>query len=453
MKIMIVGVGKVGMSLTKQLSLDGHDVTVVDTDKDIIDSIVNIYDVLGICGNGACYEIQKEANAEHMDLLITTTSSDELNILACLVGKNLGIEHTIARVRNPEYENQLRFMREELGLSMAINPEKSTAREISRVLRFPNAMKLESFCKGKIDLIEYRVTADTKLDGTKLFDLYHHLHVKVLICAAFRGNKTIIPTGDFVIHNGDTIYLTASPANLEDFFRKLGVLRNKATSVMIVGASNMSYYLGHQLLSMGMSVKIIDNAEDRAKWISEKLPKAQVVLGDGSDMTLLKEEKIDDTDAFVALTGIDEANILMCMSAAKLVTSKVVAKINRHSLTKFVSSEGMIDSVVSAGEVTAELILQYIRGMQNASGTRIRTLHRLMNNKAEVLEFDVSSDVKFKDIPLKDLKLKRELLIAGIVRQNGDIIIPSGSDKLELHDVIIVVTTNKALHDLNDILQ
>lgn len=452
MKIMIVGIGKVGMSLTQQLSQDGHDVTVIDTDERIIDNIVNVYDVLGMCGNGACLEVQKEANANHMDMLIATTSSDELNILVCLVGKKLGVKHTIARVRNPQYENQLRLMKDELGLSMAINPEKSTAREISRVLRFPNAMKLESFCKGKIELVEYRVGNDTELNGTKLNDLYHHLHVKVLICAVFREHKTIIPTGDFVIESGDTIYLTASPANLEDFFRKLGIFRRKASTVMIAGASNMSYYLAHQLLSMGMSVKIIDNDEERCRWISEQLPHAQVVVGDATDTSLLKEEKIKETDAFVALTGIDEANILMSMHAMKRYSCKVVAKINRHSLTKFVADEGMIDSVVSAGAVTSELILQYIRGMENASGTRIRTLHRLMNNKAEVLEFDVKGDLNFIGTPLRDLKLKPGLLVAGIVRQTGEIIIPTGSDKLEVNDVVIVVTANKALHDLSDII-
>lgn len=452
MKIMIIGVGKVGMALTQQLSLDGHDVTVIDTDKDVIDNIVNVYDVLGICGNGANYDIQREANAVHTDLLIATTSSDELNILACLVGKNLGVKHTIARVRNPDYEKQLRFMRDELGLSMAINPEKSTAREISRVLRFPNAVKLESFGKGKIELVEYRVTPDSALDGTRLNDLYRHIHIKLLICAVFRDNKTNIPSGDFVIHNGDTIYLTATPKDLENFFRKLGVFRNKATSVMIVGASNMSYYLASQLISMGMSVKIIDNDEKRAKWISEQLPKALVIKGDGTNTELLKEEKIKDTDAFVALTGIDEANILMCIVASKMVTSKVVAKVNNKALSKIVSGERLFDSVVSTGSVTAELILQYIRGMENASGTRIRTLHRLMNNKAEVLEFDVQGDVPFINTPLRQLKLKPELLIAGIVRQTGEIVIPSGSDSLQLNDIVIVVTTNKTLHDLNDIM-
>ena len=453
MKIIIVGAGKVGVALTQQLSTDNR-VTVIDENPQLVENIINIYDVMGVCGNGASYEVQKEAEADKAELLIATTSSDEINILACLVAKKMGLQHTIARIRNPEYEKQLRFMREDLGLSMAINPEKAAAREIARVLRFPNAMKLESFSKGRLELVEYRVAEGTILDGIRLVDLYKSVRVRVLICAVARKGKTIIPSGDFQLQAGDKIYLTSSPEQLAQFFRHLGVFRSKASSVLIVGASKICYYLASELMEMGMSVKIIDQNEQRCVQMGERLPKALVIVGDGTDSELLREEGIEQTDAFVAITGMDEANILMAISAAKLSGDccKVVAKINRRQLVDLVSTEGMVDSVVSAGAVTTELIVQYVRSMQSASAAKVKTLHRLVDGAVEALEFSVTEDVSFIGVPLKDLRLKSGILLAGIVRQSGGIIIPSGSDVLTLGDDVIVVTTDTTLQDIEDIL-
>ena len=453
MRIIIVGAGKVGVALTQQLSAE-HQVTVIDEHAQLIDNIINVYDVMGVCGNGASYGVQKEAETDKADLLIATTSSDEINILACLVAKKLGVEHTIARIRNPDYEVQLRFMREELGLTMSINPEKAAAREIARVLRFPTAMKLESFSKGRLELVEYRLPANSTLHGMRLSDLYKTVRVRVLICAVARGKETIIPSGDFQLQAGDKIYLTSSPQQLEMFFRQLGVFRNRASSVMIVGASKICYYLASQLIEMGMSVKIIDQSEARCVQMGERLPKALVIVGDGTDSELLIEEGIEQTDAFVAITGIDEANILMSMCAAKQSGDcKVVAKINRRSLVDLVSDASMIDSIVSARSVTTELIVQYVRAMQSASGARVKTLHRLVDGAVEALEFGVTQDVPFIGVPLKDLKLKSGILLAGIVRQNGRIVIPSGNDVLHVHDDVIVVTTDTTLQDIHDIMQ
>ena len=452
MNIIIVGAGKVGLALTQQLSAENR-VTVIDENQQLIENIINIYDVMGVCGNGASYEVQKEAEAGRADLLIATASSDEINILACLVAKKLGVRHTIARIRNPEYETQLRFMREELGLSMAINPEKATAREIARVLRFPAAMKLESFSKGRLELVEYRLPEGSALHGMKLLDLYKNIRVRVLICAVSRKGETIIPSGDFELHAGDKIYLTSSPDQLSQFFRHLGVFRNRASSVMIVGASKICYYLASELLGMGMSVKIIDQSEQRCVQMSERLPGALVIVGDGTDSELLHEEGIEQTDAFVAITGIDEANILMSMCAAKQSGEcKVVAKINRRSLVDLVSDASMIDSIVSARSVTTELIVQYVRAMQSASGARVKTLHRLVDGAVEALEFGVTEEGPFGGVPLKDLKLKSGILLAGIVRQNGRIVIPSGNDVLHVHDDVIVVTTDTTLQDIHDII-
>ena len=454
MKIAIVGAGKVGTALTRHLSADNK-VTVIDQNAHLVDNIINVYDVMGVCGNGASYDVQKEADVQHTDLLIATTSSDEINILTCLVAKKLGVRHTIARVRNPEYGRQLRFMRGELGLSMSINPEQATAREIARVLRFPTAMKLESFSKGRLELVEYRVAERTALDGTRLSELYRNFKVRVLICAVARQGETIIPSGDFTLRAGDKLYLTAAPRELEKFFRQLGVFRAKASSVIIVGASKICYYLASELLDMGMSVKIIDQDERRCVAISEKLPRALVIVGDGTDSELLSEEGIGQTDAFVAITGLDEANILMSLNAARMSGDccKVVAKINRKALLELVSDESLIDSVVSTGSVTVELILQYIRAMKNASASKVKTLHRIVDEKVEALEFTVTADIPFAGIPLRELNLKRGLLLAGIVRQNGQIVIPSGEDALHLHDDVIVVTTDTQLDDLRDILQ
>ncbi|MBE6964256.1 MAG: Trk system potassium transporter TrkA [Ruminococcaceae bacterium] len=452
MEIIIIGAGKVGMELTKQLAAD-HNVTVVDQNAQLVQNIINIYDVMGVCGNGAGYEVQMEAQVDKAELLIATTSSDEINILACLVAKKLGVKHTIARIRNPEYEKQLRFMREEMGLSMSINPEKAAAHEIARVLRFPAAMKVETFSKGRLELIEYRLPEASVLDGVKLLDLYKSIHARVLICAVDRKGETTIPSGDFVLRAGDKIYLTAAPEQLAKFFRHLGVFRDKASTVMIVGASKICYYLASELLAMGMSVKVIDQNEQRCVEMGERLPGALVIVGDGTDSELLMEEGIEETDAFVAITGIDEANILMGMRVAREYGDgcKVVAKINRRSLVELVSAESMIDSVVSAATVTTELIVQYVRAMESASGAKIKTLHRLVDGAVEALEFSVPADAPFIGITLKDLKLKSGLLLAGIVR-GGRIIIPSGSDALQAKDDVIVVTTG-TLQEVGDILE
>ena len=453
MKIIIVGVGKVGLALTKHLSRENK-VTIIDQNPQLVDNIINIYDVMGVCGNGASYDVQKEAEADKADLLIATASSDEINILTCLVAKKLGIPHTIARIRNPEYEKQLRFMREERGLSMSINPEKATAREIARVLRFPTAMKLESFSKGRLELVEYRLPENSALHGMQLSDLYRNIRVRVLICAVSRRDETYIPSGDFVLQAGDKIYLTAAPHELEHFFRHLGVFRGRASSVMIVGASKLCYYLASQLIDMGMSVKIVDQNRQRCVEIEERLPKALVIVGDGTDSELLQEEGIGQIDAFVAITGLDEANILMSMSAARQSRDcKVVAKINRRSLMELVSTEGMIDSVVSTGAVTTELILKYIRSMKNATGSQVKTLHRIVDEKVEALEFGIKENYSFVGVPLRDLRIKSGILVAGIVRRSGRIVIPTGDDVINQGDDVIVVATDTGIQDIRDIFQ
>lgn len=454
MRIVVVGLGKVGRALTAQLAGEGHDLVVIDQNPEIIDNIVNIYDVRGVAGNGGCYGVQKEAFEEGADLLIATTSSDEINILSCLVAKKIGTRHTIARIRNPEYAKQLRFMRGELGLSMVVNPEQATAREIARVLRFPSAIKREQFCRQRFELVEYRIGPDNPLVGMPLTDLYRNIRVKILICAVARGQETIIPSGSFELRAGDKIYLTASPRDLETFFRKLHLFKERANNIMIVGAGRMTYYLVRELQDVQKRMTVIDNNLQRCQEMSEKFPGVLVIHGDGADSELLSEERINEMDAFVALTGMDETNIILAMYASQFNSCKVVAKINRPSFADLAAANNLVDSVVSTAAVTSEAIARYVRAMQNSiDSDNIKTLHRLVGGRVEALEFNVGPGTPFIGKPLKDLQLKDGLLVVGIVRRNGQTVIPSGEDALSEGDDVVVVTTDTTLHALRDIVK
>ena len=454
MRIVVVGLGKVGRALTAQLTAENNDIVVIDQNPELIEDIVNIYDVRGVPGNGGCYEVQKEAFEDGADLLIATTSSDEINILACLVAKKLGTQHTIARIRNPEYEKQLHFMRDELGLSMVVNPEKATAREIARVLRFPSAIKREQFCRQRFELVEYRVNEGNPLEGLQLSDLYRNIRVKILICAVARGQQTIIPTGATVLQKGDKIYLTASARELESFFRKLNIFKARANNIMIVGASRIAYYLVKELQDIQKRVTVIDSNAARCQAMSEKFPGVLVIHGDGADSELLSEERISEMDAFVPLTGLDETNIILAMYASQFPNCKVVAKINRPSFADLANQKGLVDSVVSTAAVTSETIARYVRAMQNSfDSDNIKTLHRLVGGRVEALEFNVGPGLPFIGVPLKDLNLREGLLVAGIVRQNGAPVIPSGADALQEGDDVVIVTTDTTLHALRDIVK
>ena len=454
MRIVVVGADKVGRVLTEQLAAEKHDIVVIDQDTDLIESLVNIYDVRGVAGNGGCYDVQKDAFEDGADLLIATTSSDETNILACLVAKKLGTPHTIARIRNPEYEKQLHFMREELGLSMVVNPEKATAREIARVLRFPSAIKREQFCRQRFELVEYRINEGNPLVGLQLSDLYRNIRVKILICAVARGQQTIIPTGATVLQKGDKIYLTASARELESFFRKLNIFKARANNIMIVGASRIAYYLVKELQDIQKRMTVIDSNAARCQAMSEKFPGVLVIHGDGADSELLSEERISEMDAFVPLTGLDETNIILAMYASQFPNCKVVAKINRPSFADLANQKGLVDSVVSTAAVTSETIARYVRAMQNSfDSDNIKTLHRLVGGRVEALEFNVGPGLPFIGVPLKDLNLREGLLVAGIVRQNGAPVIPSGADALQEGDDVVIVTTDTTLHALRDIVK
>ena len=451
-KIVIVGDGKVGQALTGRLAEEGHDVVVIDNSPNALRNSVEVYDVMGISGNGASYAVQKEAGVQEADLLIAATSGDELNLLCCMVAKKLGAKHTIARVRNPDYEEQLAEMKEELGLSMTVNPEQAAAREIARMLRFPSALKLDSFARGQVELVEIKVKAGSPLLGQALFALSELLGIRILICAVRRGEEVYIPSGNFVLQEGDKISITASPSELDSLFRKLGIYRQKIHRVMVVGGGRIAYYLAKQLLKLGMSVKIIDKDPLRCEQLSDALPKAQIVLGEGSDRELLEEEGIEDMDALVALTGMDEENIIISMYAGTLGLGKVVTKINRMSFQEILDGAG-IESVITPKGITVNQIVRYVRAMENSQGSNVETLHRIVGGRVEALEFNAAKNCAgdLFGVPLKDLRTRQNLLIACIIR-GRKVIYPGGNDTIEAGDNVIVVTTNHQLQDLSDIL-
>ena len=453
MKIVIVGDGKVGQALTGRLAEEGHDVVVIDSSPKALRTSVEIHDVMGVNGNGASYAVQKEAGVGEADLLIAATSGDELNLLCCMLAKKLGARHTIARVRNPDYADQLVLMKEELGLSMTVNPELAAAREIARMLRFPSALKLDSFARGQVELVEIKVKADSPLLGQALYALSSRLGIRILICAVRRGEEVYIPTGDFVLQEGDKITITASPSELDSLFRKLGIYRHKIHRVMVVGGGRIAYYLAKQLLRLGMSVKIIEQDAARCEQLSEALHKAHIILGDGTERELLEEEGIADMDALVAVTGMDEENIIISMYAGTLGLAKVVTKINRMSFQEILDGAG-IESVITPKGITVNQIIRYVRAMDNSKGSNVETLHRIVGGRVEALEFNVAKNCQgeLTGIPLKDLRTRKDLLIACIIR-GQQIIYPGGNDTIEERDNVIVVTTGHQLQDLSDILE
>lgn len=454
MRIVVTGIGKVGSTVAAYLSGESHEVVIVDQNPEVVERMTSHFDVLGVCGNGAALSVQKEAGIAKADLFISLTSSDEFNILSCIMAKKSGARHVIARVRNPDYYQQMMFLREQLGLSMAINPEMEAANAISRMLRFPSATKLELFAKGRLEMAEVTLPSDTFLDGLSLNRLGSSLGIQVLICAVQRGDSVTIPTGDFVLHAGDHISITASHSDMSEFFKKIGLYQDSVKSVMIVGGGTIAYYLAAQLLRLGMRVKIIEQNEATCEELSEKLPKAMILHGDGTDQELLEEERIGSSDACVALTGVDEENIIVSMFAKTQKVKKVITKVNRAKLMMIMRSVGM-ESAISPRAVIGDRILRYVRALSNsrtnAGGSSVQTLYRLLDGKMEALEFSVGENALFTGKTLQELTFKKGVLIAGIVRE-GRLIHPQGSDCMMPGDLVTVITSIMGLNDLQDAL-
>ena len=452
MKIIIVGCGKVGTTLAEQLNRENHDITLIDTNEEAIQNISDSADVMGVTGNGAVYQVQMEAGIQDADLLIATTNSDELNMLCCLIAKKAGNCHTIARIRNPEYSSEIRYIREELNLSLAFNPELAAAREIARLLRFPSAIKIEPFAKGRIELLKFLIPEHSLLNDMRVMDVVNRLKSNVLICVVERGNDVVIPDGNFVMKKGDKISFIASHQGSADFFKKAGVDNNIVKSAMFVGGGKLTHYLCRLLEDTKIKIKIIERDEERCRQLSELLPKAMIIHGDGTDEQLLLEEGIRQTEAFASLTGFDEENIMLSLYASSQSKAKLITKVNKIAFENVINSLNL-GSLIQPKMLTAEIILQYVRAMQNSMGSsNIETLYKIAADKAEALEFRVKEGSPVLGIPLEKLKLIDNLLVACINR-GGTIITPRGKDTVEAGDTVIVVTTHTGLNDLTDILR
>ncbi|MBR6315896.1 MAG: Trk system potassium transporter TrkA [Lachnospiraceae bacterium] len=449
--IMIVGGGKVGGTLVEQLCKEGHDITVIDTDPDIIASLTNTFDIMGMTGNGASYSVQIEAGIADTDLFIAVTGSDELNLLCCTVAKQVADCAAIARVRTPDYSKESAYLREKLGLAMIINPELETAREAGRILLLPTALDVGSFAHGQAEMVKFKIPEGNKLDGMTLIDVSQHIESNVLVCIVERDGGVNIPSGKFELKSGDVISFVSTPKIARSFLTKIGFNVRQVKNAMIVGGGRAAYYLGNQLLRSGIDVKIIEQDKKRCEELSILLPKAIIINGDGSDEDLLREEGIDSVEAFIPLTGIDEENIILTLFARQFSNAKVITKINRIN---FRSVIGKLDlgSILFPKYITSEAIIAYVRGMSNTIGrNNLRTLYYLVDRKAEALEFEIEEESAITSKPLMELSLKSSLLIAGIIRK-GKIIIPSGSDMICVGDIVIIVTAHMGFNDITDIL-
>ena len=451
MRIIIVGCGKIGTTIIASLVNEGHDVVAVDDNPDIIADITNTYDAMGVCGNGADCETLAEAEVEKAELFVSVTGSDELNMLSCFIARRMGAKHTIARIRNPEYnDSSLGFLCQQLDLSVSINPELLAAQELFNMLKFPSAVNVETFSGQSFEIVELRLKADSPLIGMKLLELRKRYQAKFLVCVVQRGEDVYIPDGNFELKSGDKIGLTASPLEIQKLLKMLGILQKKARNVMILGASRTAYYLAKLLTGSGNSVKIIEKDRERCEEFCNSLPGAVIICGDGAEPELLLEEGLGSVDAFVALTGMDEENILLSFFANAQNVPKVIPKVNRNELSSMAEKLG-VDSMISPQKMVSEVLTRYARALQNSLGSNVETLYKIMDGKAEALEFNVQPDFRFLEVPLKEMKLKDNVLVAGIVRGRKTII-PVGDDVIRSGDRVIVLSTEHRLHDLSDII-
>lgn len=452
MNIIIAGCGKIGRTLVADLVNEGHDVTAIDVNTKAIENITNTYDVMGVCGNAADFDALEEATVSHCNLFIAVTGSDELNMLACFLAKKMGANYTVARIRNPEYNDRsLSFMRQHLDISMAINPEKLAAQELYNILKIPSAFKVEYFSRRNLEMIEVRLRPEHQICEMSLMKLREKFREKFLIAAVLRQGRVYIPDGSFVLKAGDVISITAAPADMQKLLKGMGMLKKGAKDVILLGGSRIAYYLAKMLTATGNSAKIFEKDYDRCVQLSEILPKAVIINGDGSQQDLLLEEGLRNVDACVALTGMDEENIVTSIFALSHNVPKVITKINSDELGRMSERLGL-DCVVSPKSVTSDVVVRYARALQNSQGSNVETMYTIMDGKAEVLEFKVGTDARLTDKPLKNLKIKPGILIAGIIRRNKVVIIPNGDDVIQQGDKVIVLAADQRLDDLAHII-
>ena len=450
LRIILVGCGKVGRTLIEQLSKEGHDITIIDKSAQKIQDITNQFDVMGICGNGASFSVQREAGIEDADLIIAVTESDELNLLCCTVAKQVTNCAAIARVRTPDYNDDINYLREKLGLALVINPELESAKEIARILYLPAALEVNSFAHGQAELVKFKIPQDNLLDGMYLSDIRNKLVYGILICAVERNGEVYIPSGNFQLFSGDIISFVGIRNHTKAFLEAIGFNTKQVKNCMIIGGGKASFYLAEQLLHAGISTKIIESSLSRCEELSNLLPNAIIINGDGTDEELLKEEGLAEAEAFVPLTGIDEENIMLTLYAKQVSRAKAITKINRITFNSVINQLDL-GSVIYPKYITSEAIIAYVRAKKASKDRNIETLYHMFDSKVEAIEFIVDEESKATNIPLKDLKLKDHLLISFICR-NGKVFIPGGNDCIQFGDNVMIVTTHTGFNDLTDIL-
>lgn len=452
MNIIVVGCGKVGMTIVEQISGENHDITVIERNSKKVELVASKYDVIGVTGDGASYSVQMEAGVEEADLLIAVTGSDELNLLCCLFAKKAGNCKTIARVRNPIYNKDIHYIKEELGLSMVINPEFAAATEIARLLRFPSATKVDTFAKGRAEMVHFRVLPEHKICNLSLSEVRSRFKYDILVCAVEREGEVIIPGGNFVVHAEDILSIIANPLNTNNFLERIGADTHKVKDVMVIGGGKITYYLALQIQNMGIKMRIIENNISRCEELSENFPKALIIHGDGTDKELLMEEGLAKTEAFVPLTDIDEENILLALYAKRESKAKSIVKINNATFNE-VFQELDAGRVIDPKRITANRIIKYVRSMRNhQSEDQIVTLCKIINDQAEAIEFLVEADCPLIGRKIKAMELKKNLLI-GCITRKAKAFIPSGDDCFEAGDSVVIVTINNRLERITDILR
>lgn len=454
MQIVVIGNGTVGNALVEAICKEGHNVTVIDESAETVSAVVNKYDVLGVAGNGASIATQKEAGVPGCDVVISMAQSDELNLLCCMIAKQLGAKHTIARVRDPRYLKQMDFMSKNLGIDMIVNPEYEASREAARLIRFPAAMKLEKFARGQVEVVEIHIGENHPLIGVALKNFRNKFDTNVLVCAAVRGDEAIIPGGDFVIQENDSISVAGSRVDINNFFVKIGLIRKSIKDIMLIGGGRISRYLTAHLSGTGYRIKIIEKDPDVCEELAELFPKTTIIHGNAADPDVLDEEGLESADACVIMTADDQTNLIISMFASSRKVEKVISKIASPTYIKL-SEDAGIDSNITPQFLVQARVIRYVRGLANRgeSGSKsgIKSLHRIADNMVEALEFDVAEDFDKVGVPLKDIKWKKNLLVAAVIRGDS-VIYAHGSTTLEQGDSVIIMTTNAHLYDLGDAL-
>ncbi|MBR5474775.1 MAG: Trk system potassium transporter TrkA [Lachnospiraceae bacterium] len=449
MKIIVVGIGKVGYTLAEHLCQEGNEVTLIDQNEATLEKAQESLDVMVVKGSGRSFQTLVEAGGRETDIIIATTSSDEVNMLCCLSAKRIGVPYAVARIRDPEYSKEITEIKREMGLDLVINPERETAAEIARILRFPAAISIDPFANGRIELVAYRVLENDPIKGKRLMDAMVSVKEKVLFCAVLRGEKVCIPDGHFVLEAGDIAYLIGKASQIYAFFKRIGKETHGVKNALVIGGGRISYYLCDALTKTNVKVKIIEQNKKRCEDLDELLPNCTIIHGDGTDEKLLEDENIDLCESLVAVTGNDEENLITALYASHRKVPKVIAKVTRDNYG-LIMKDLNLDCTVNPKKITAAQIIRFVRALKNSIGSNIETLYKIVDGRAEAIQFHVNETAKHLNEPFRSVKFKRNFIVAAIARK-GDVIIPTGNDFIQMNDTVIIVSSERNVSDLNDV--